>query len=68
MLRVEIVFGRTCFVMCPDGGIGRHTGLKIPRILTGPCRFNSGSGHQASPQLVLSFLSFAFLSRRILVV
>ena len=31
---------------CPDGGIGRHTGLKIPRTRKGPCRFESGSGHQ----------------------
>ncbi len=31
---------------CPDGEIGRHKGLKIPRALTSPCRFDSGSGHQ----------------------
>ena len=30
----------------PDGEIGRHKGLKIPRRVIPPCRFESGSGHQ----------------------
>jgi hypothetical protein len=33
-------------VASPDGEIGRHKGLKIPRALICPCRFDSGSGHQ----------------------
>ena len=30
----------------PDGEIGRHKGLKIPRPFNRPCRFDPGSGHQ----------------------
>ncbi len=33
--------------VCRDGGIGRHTGLKIPRILH-PCGFDSRSRYQTS--------------------
>lgn len=29
---------------CPDGGIGRHVGLKIPFLLT-ECEFDSRLGH-----------------------
>ena len=36
----------------PDGEIGRHKGLKIPRRK--PCRFESGPGHQRrTPQFTL---------------
>jgi hypothetical protein len=36
----------------PDGGIGRRTGLKIPRPQKA-CRFDPGSGHQC---FLLGFL------------
>ena len=35
---------------CPDGGIGRHDGLKI-RWPVGPCGFKSRSGYKLSPVL-----------------
>jgi hypothetical protein len=37
----------------PDGGIGRRTGLKIPRPLKA-CRFDPDSGHQRLAQTVWS--------------
>lgn len=36
---------------CPDGGIGRHVGLKIP--FRKKCEFDSRSGHQ------LKFLKYS---------
>ena len=36
-------------LISPDGEIGRHKGLKIPRSLRS-CRFDSGSGHHLSSQ------------------
>ena len=38
----------TAAAHCPDGGIGRHKGLKIPRRKL--CRFESGSGHHDQQQ------------------
>ncbi len=45
-LRIEdnsASFGSSLANRCPDGGIGRRTGLKIPRRKA--CQFDSGSGH-----------------------
>ncbi len=36
--------------ICPGGGTGRRRGLKIPWGNT-PCRFDSGPGHQAFPDI-----------------
>ena len=40
------IHGRTFHRACPGGEIGRRSGLKIRRTLIGPCRFESGPGHQ----------------------
>jgi hypothetical protein len=38
-------------IECPDGEIGRHKGLKIPRRK--PYRFDSGSGHQSPKRVIV---------------
>ena len=42
----------------PGGEIGRHKGLKIPRLR--PCRFDSGPGHQMSSILTPASMSMAY--------
>ncbi len=54
-------------ISCPDGGIGRHPGLKILWPLR-PCRFEPGSGYMPRtlrPPLAGVFLPPYFLKLRI---
>ena len=52
-----VVGDQTTSEFCPDGEIGRHKGLKIPRTKH-PCRFDPGSGHHSQEDALGHLFSF----------